>query len=69
MTDIPLPNPFVNYTDEQLFDSQLMLELVCGRNKSTTRNKHRTHACALADILAIEAQNRGKPSPQPPFKA
>jgi hypothetical protein len=66
---IPFPNPLQNLDDQDLFDTQLVLNLACGRNKSVTREKHRTHLCYLAGLLHIEADHRGKPSPTPPFKA
>lgn len=69
MALIPFPNPLQNLSDEALYDAQLALELACGRNKAVTRDKHRTRLCTLAGILGLEADNRGKPQPTPPFKA
>jgi hypothetical protein len=66
---VAFPNPLQLLTDQELYDSQLMLALACGRNKAVTHNKHRTKACALFDVLALEAGNRGRPSPQWPYRA
>jgi hypothetical protein len=56
-------------TDQQLFDTQLSVILLCQRSKGGLRNKHRIYVCGLTSILAVEANNRGKPSPQWPYKA
>lgn len=62
-------NPLSQLTDQQLFDTQLTLILLCQRSKSALRQRHRTFVCGLTSILQLEADNRGKPSPQWPYKA
>lgn len=64
-----IPNPLQNLTDDALFAGQLALSLACGRNRGILRSKHRNHLCYLANILNVEATNRGKPAPVPPYKA
>lgn len=69
MSTTPPFNPFDAVSPADLYDQELVLHLLCGRNKGTTRDKHRKHACDLAQILAAEAHHRGAQSPQPPYKA
>ena len=69
MTTTPLPNPLDLLTNDQLFSTQIALDLACGRAKSVLRNKHRTHLCFLATVLDVEANNRDQPKPVPPFSA
>ncbi len=62
-------NPLQALTDDQLWNSQLMLVLVCAKSKSTLRKKHRVVLCNLLDPLTIEANNRGVISPAAPYHA
>ena len=55
--------------DQALYETQLAMALACGRSRSTLREKHKTRFCFMQSVLNVEAQNRGKPSPQPPYKA
>jgi hypothetical protein len=65
----PAPNPLDLLSDEVLFNTQLTLALGCGRAKSALKGKHKTNICFLLTVLSVEANNRGKPSPQPPYSA
>jgi hypothetical protein len=62
-------NPLVLLSDGQLYDTQLILALACGRAHTILKVKNRDKLCFLFTLLAIEATNRGKPSPQAPFHA
>jgi len=66
---IPLPNPLENLGDVELFKTQLTLALACGRAKASLRQKHRQHICFLFEVLKLEADKRGKPTPRAPFVA
>lgn len=66
---VDFPNPLEQLDDEALFDTQLVLELSCGRAKAVLKDKHRGRLCSLAQILKDEANHRDRPSPVPPFKA
>lgn len=68
MSSVP-DNPLSALSDEQLFEAQLTLYLACARTKSVLRTKHRTRICGLAQILNVEALNRGTPNPSPPYSA
>jgi hypothetical protein len=62
-------NPLAGLSDRDLFDTQLTLAIACGRSKSALRQKHRVNICTLFQLLKIEADHRGRPSPAPPYKA
>lgn len=66
---LPGPNPLANFTDQALFDAQLVLYLACGRNKAVTHTKYKGHLCYLATLLGLELDNRHLPRQTPPFKA
>jgi hypothetical protein len=65
---IPFPNPLDNLGAQSLFDTTLLLQIACGRNKGVLRNKHRKKLCYLASLLQIQAANKGQPTPQRPYK-
>jgi hypothetical protein len=68
--DLTTPSdPLSLLSDQQLFDTQLSVALACGRAKGSLRDKHRTRFCFLLSVLTVEAQKRGRPSPQPPYSA
>lgn len=56
-------------TDQELFDTQLTLLLGCGRARAILKGKHRSLICFLTLALKQEADNRGRPSPAPPYVA
>ena len=65
----PSGNPLELLDDNQLYQTQLALDLACGRAKSVLRRKHRVTLCFLGTALGAEADRRGKSSPTPPFSA
>lgn len=62
-------NPLTMLDDQSLADSQLALALACGRSKSSLKQKHRQKFCFLMQALKAEADQRGTPTPVPPYKA
>jgi hypothetical protein len=60
-------NPLAGLTDTELWNSQLALELACGRNRSSLTKKRRQWFCLLAQNLKVEADLRGVESPAPPY--
>ena len=48
-------NPLASLSDTQLWNSHLLLELGCGRNKSSLTKRRRQYYCLLAENLKIEA--------------
>jgi len=59
-------NNLESLTDVQLWNSQVVLELACGRQTSSLRKKRRQYLCLLRQNLKLEADLRGLPSPTPP---
>ena len=62
-----MPGPVTSFTDAQLFNAQLALQLACGRAHGAGRKKRNQWYCFLFDALKIEADLRGVPSPAAPF--
>ena len=60
-------NPLSDLTDTELWNIQVLMSLVCGRNHSSLTKKRRQYACRLAQPLKVEADLRGLSSPQPPY--
>jgi len=61
----PAGNSLDDLTNEQLFNAQLLLQLGCGRAKSSITRKREQYYCFLARVLKVEADLRGLPSPGP----
>jgi len=59
--------PFAGVSDVELWNMQVLQNIICGRNHSALAKKRREYACRLARPLKIEADLRGLPSPQPPY--
>jgi len=59
-------DPLASLTADQLWNVQVMLELVCGRNHSSLTKKRRQYLCLLRQNIKVEADLRGLPSPTPP---
>jgi hypothetical protein len=62
-------NPLQALSDDALWNSQLLVNLICARSKTVFKEKHRTVLCNLLGPLTTEANNRGKSSPEKPFSA
>jgi len=60
-------NPLDALTNDELWNSQLLLLLTCGRSHSPLRQKRRAYLCSLATLLKNEADHRGLPSPSAPY--
>jgi hypothetical protein len=60
-------NPLSSLTNTELWNTQLALELACGRNHSSLTKKRRQWFCLLAQNLKVEADVRGVTSPSHPF--
>jgi hypothetical protein len=60
-------NPLADLTDEELWNAQLMLAVACGRSHSSLRKPRRQYFCLLFGNLVDEANQRGVPSPTPPY--
>ena len=54
-------------TDDQLWNTQLLLQLACGRNHGITRRKRDQYFCFLFRALKVESDLRGLPAPAAPF--
>jgi len=50
-------------TDVELWNSQVILRLGCGRAYGTLQRKRRHYYCLTGEFLKIEADLRGLPSP------
>lgn len=59
----PAGDALADLTDQQLWNTQLLLDLVCTRFKSGTTRQRRQYFCYLARVLKVEADLRGLPSP------
>jgi hypothetical protein len=60
-------NPLSDLTADELWNTQLMLNLICGRNKAVLPKRRRKYLCSLAGLLVQEAQNRDLTFPTPPY--
>lgn len=68
----PTPGPVRQLSaisDEDLYNTQRMLALGCGKSKSVLRQERRQYVCFAFGVLKLEADRRGRPSPVPPFSA
>ena len=54
-------------TDLELWNSQVMLAIACGRNHSAFKKSRRQHYCILFDALKLESDFRGLPHPTAPY--
>jgi hypothetical protein len=63
----PIPNPFDDVDDEELYSMQVALEYGCLRSKAAVSKKNKKHVCALSTILEGQATQRGSRKPQFPF--
>ena len=62
-------NPLAAVTDEQLTFSMLMLALSCGKSHTALREPRRQVFCFLGEVLKVEADLRGLPTPVAPYHA
>lgn len=62
-------NPLGLLSDADLWNTQVVLALGCGRSKTSLKGKQKKRFCILFNILTAEANQRGKPSPTSPFSA
>jgi hypothetical protein len=62
-------DPLSLLNDSDLYDTQLILALACGRAHTILRKQHRDRLCFLFTLLNLEAGNRGTPVPSPPYHA
>ena len=60
-------SPLASLTDLELWNSQVLLAIACGRNKSSFRRSRRQYFCLLQQNLKAEADQRGLKSPTPPY--
>lgn len=60
-------NPLESLTDTELWNTQLLLHLTCGRAKTPLRSKRRKLLCNLAGLVETEFSRRALPSPQAPY--
>jgi hypothetical protein len=52
-------NPLDSLTEVELFNTTLMLRLLCGRNKAVLPGRRRKYICSLAGLLDQQAANKG----------
>lgn len=62
-----LPNPLDAISDLDLWNSHLLLKIVCNRGKVRESKKHLKSICGLGNALQIEADNRGVQAPTAPY--
>lgn len=62
-------NPLSLLSDDDLFDTTIILALGCGKAHTIFRNVHRDRICFLQTLLNLELQNRARPVPTPPYSA
>jgi hypothetical protein len=60
-------NPLDSLTEFELYNTTLMLHLLCGRNKAVLPNRRRKYMCNLAGLLEMQAANKGFPPCLPPY--
>ncbi len=53
-------------SDVALWNTQISLQLICGKNKTPLREKHRGVACYFFQVLLLESDRRGAPKPTLP---
>lgn len=66
-TTTPIPNPFDNVSDDDLYGMQVALTYGCLRSKADEKKPHHKYVCGLQKILAAQADQRGSKKPQFPF--
>lgn len=64
-----MADPLSTFTNEQLYNGMLALQLACGRSHGGQRKKREQWYCFLFQALLEEANARGAPHPSPPFNA
>jgi hypothetical protein len=52
-------NPLDSLSEVELFNTTLMLGLICGRNKAVLPHKRRQYLCSLGGLLVEQANNKG----------
>ena len=63
-------NPLALLDNTQLWNAQLMLELICHRSKAPlASSRRRQYVCTLGQVLLLEFERRGIPAPAAPFHA
>jgi hypothetical protein len=60
-------NPLDILTNDQLWNSQLLLAITCNHTKYSPKGKRVDNLCALGNALDLEAGSRGLQSPSAPF--
>lgn len=60
-------NPLDTLTEVELFNTTLMLRLICGRNKAVLPQKRRKYMCNLAGLLDQQAADKGFAPCLPPY--
>lgn len=60
-------NPLDDLTQAELYNTSLMLRLICGRNKAVLPQKRRKYLCSLAGLLDQQAAAKGWPPCTAPF--
>jgi len=64
---LPLPNPFDDVSDEDLYEMQVSLTYGCLRSKAAIDKRHKKYVCALQTILDQQALDRGSARPHFPY--
>lgn len=52
-------NPLESLTEDELWNTTLMLYLLCGRNKAVLPSRRRKYMCNLAGLLQQQQVNSG----------
>ena len=60
-------NPLSSLSDVDLWNTQVLLHLSCGRGRQPLRSKRRKYLCNLATAVETEFAHRALPSPQAPY--
>ena len=64
-----MSDPLSTFTNEQLYNGMLALQLACGRSHGAQRKNKQQWFCFLFQALLAEANQRGAPHPSAPFHA
>jgi hypothetical protein len=60
-------DPFADLTEDELWDNQLLIQMICNRSKSPLAQKRRSILCNLGFRLSEYAGDKGFDIPAAPF--
>jgi hypothetical protein len=60
-------DPISSWTDDQLWNAQVMAQLACGKAHQALAHKRQQYFCLIFKGLKVESDLRGLPAPAPPL--